>query len=265
MAPDLRATRASRRAHSAGGSGIESGPAVLAAPVEAFDDPPELIRHRALKTSCASAWREHPPPPASSRRIMGYSKDPEHRSALGAGQHQALSRTAAWQPEFDWVLASLAIGACFPPGVAARIARECAVGAVVDVRLEDSDRPEELSACGLRFLHLPTEDACAVSQEMLDAGVAFAREAAGAGRKLLVHCQHGIGRSALVTLCVLVDRGHAPLAALALAKDAREKISPNQCQYEAWAEWIGRRAPQHPIPSFEEYGRIAYRHLRGPA
>jgi hypothetical protein len=172
--------------------------------------------------------------------------------------------TTAWQPEFDWILGSLAVGASFPPGVAARIGRECGVGAVIDVRIEDSDHPEELSACGLRFLHLPTEDACAVSQDMLDEGVAFAREAAEGGRKLLIHCQHGIGRSALVALCVLVDRGHAPLESLALAKDAREKISPSQCQYEAWAEWIGRRSLQHPVPTFREFGMIAYRHLRGP-
>jgi hypothetical protein len=178
---------------------------------------------------------------------MGHRDDPE----------------PAWQPEFDWVLPSLAIGARFPPGVGLRLARECGVGAVIDVRLEESDRPEELSACGLDFLHLPTEDACAVSQDMLDAGVAFAREAEDAGRKLLVHCQHGIGRSALVSLCVLVDRGHPPLAALALAKDAREKISPNQCQYEAWAEWIARRAPRHGVPSFADFGGIAYRHLAG--
>jgi hypothetical protein len=169
-----------------------------------------------------------------------------------------------WEPEFDWVTPSLAIGARFPPGVAVRLAREHGVGAVVDVRNEDSDRPEELSAWGLRFLHLPTEDACAVSQDMLDEAVGFAREAEGAGRKLLVHCQHGIGRSALVSLCVLVDRGHSPLAALRLAKDARAKISPNQCQYEAWAEWIDRCAPAAPAPSFEEFARIAYRHLRGP-
>ncbi|MFO1143712.1 MAG: dual specificity protein phosphatase family protein [Amaricoccus sp.] len=167
-----------------------------------------------------------------------------------------------WQPEFDWLLDDLAVGACFPPGVAARIAREFGVGAVIDVRSEASDHPEELSASGLRFLHLPTDDACAVSQDMLDAGVAFAREAAGSGRKLLVHCQHGIGRSALVALCVLVDHGRAPLDALALAKDARGKISPNQSQYQAWADWIARRAPEHPVPTFTEFGMIAYRHLR---
>jgi hypothetical protein len=194
---------------------------------------------------------------------MGQATDPKLRAGP-AGQGAAPGE-CAWQPELDWVLASLAVGARFPPGAAVRLARDCGVGAVIDVRIEDSDRPEELSACGLRFLHLPTEDACAVSQEMLDQGVEFAREAAGAGRRLLVHCQHGIGRSALVALCVLVDRGRAPLDALALAKYAREKISPSPSQYQAWAEWIARRAPQHPVPTFAEFASIAYRHLKGPA
>ena len=166
-----------------------------------------------------------------------------------------------WEPEFSWIDPSLAVGGSFPRGVAERLARECGIAAVIDVRIEASDPAEELAAHGLAFLRLPTEDACAVSQEMLDEGVRFAREVAGA--RLLIHCQHGIGRSALVALCVLVDRGAAPMAALRRAKDAREKISPAPCQFEAWAEWIARRAPQHRPPSFEDYARVAYRHLHG--
>ena len=167
-----------------------------------------------------------------------------------------------WRPEFTWILDDLAVGGSFPRGAAARIARDFGVGAVIDVRLEESDRPEELAACGLQFLHLPTEDLGAVSQDMLDEGVAFARRAARDGRKLLIHCEHGIGRSATVALCVLVDRGHAPLDALSRAKDAREKISPSPEQYEAWAEWLRRRGLAGSVPSFEEFARIAYRHLR---
>ena len=166
-----------------------------------------------------------------------------------------------WEPEFSWIDASLAVGGSFPPGVASRLAREHGIGGVIDVRIEASDHPEELAAHGLAFLRLPTEDACAVSQEMLDEGVRFAREMAGA--RLLVHCQHGIGRSALVALCVLVDRGEAPMDALRRAKDARELISPAPCQFEAWAEWIARQAPAHRPPDFEDFARVAYRHLSG--
>jgi protein tyrosine phosphatase (PTP) superfamily phosphohydrolase (DUF442 family) len=170
-----------------------------------------------------------------------------------------------WRPDLSWVLPDLAIGADFPPGEAAALARAHGLGAVIDLRQEACDRPEELAACGLKFLHLPTPDLCGVTQRMLDRGVAFARRAARTERRLLVHCRHGIGRSATLVLCILVDRGHAPIDALRLAKDAREKVSPSEGQYQAWAEWIRRRAPQVGMPSYHEFGCIAYRHLVQPA
>jgi protein tyrosine phosphatase (PTP) superfamily phosphohydrolase (DUF442 family) len=165
----------------------------------------------------------------------------------------------SWRPEFSWLLDDLAVGGSFPRGAAAALARDGGVGAIIDVRIEEADHAEELAACGLRFLHLPTEDVCGVSPEMLDAGVAFAREIAAGGGKLLIHCRHGIGRSALVALCVLVDRGYSPMDALALAKDAREKISPSRAQFGAWVDWIAREAPGRPPPDFEAFAQVVYR------
>ena len=79
------------------------------------------------------------------------------------------------------------------------------------------------------------------------------------GECVLVHCQEGVGRSALLALCVLVDQGLAPLDALRTAKDARWQVSPNQEQYEAWAEWLARRGQA--APDFDAFAAIAYRHL----
>jgi hypothetical protein len=172
-----------------------------------------------------------------------------------------MSAEPAWRPNLDWVAPDLAIGGSFPAGVALRLAREHGVGAVIDVRRECCDDVAELAACGVEFLHLPTQDLMGVSQPMLDRGVEFAARMSVAGRRLLIHCEHGIGRSALVGLCVLVHRGHDPLKALLRAKDAREQVSPSQEQYEAWAAWLRRRAPQASVPSFHEFGCIAYRHL----
>lgn len=170
-----------------------------------------------------------------------------------------------WRANLDWITEDLAVGGSFPSGAATRLARDHGVGAVIDVRVETSDDPEELAACGLQFLHLPTEDMLGVSQAMLDQGVDFARRVAAEGRRLLVHCEHGIGRSATVALCVLADRGLSPVEALTLAKDARDLVSPSQAQYEAWTAWLGRRRPDAPIPSYHEFGCIAYRHLAAPA
>jgi hypothetical protein len=170
-----------------------------------------------------------------------------------------------WTPNLDWIAPDLAVGGSFPAGAAVRLAREHGVGAVVDVRSEACDDPAELEACGLRFLHLPTEDMHGVSQPMLDAGVAFAAEARDADLRVLIHCEHGIGRSATLALCVLVDRGVPPLEALSRAKDSRALVSPSQSQYEAWTAWMTRRALGVAIPSFHEFGCIAYRHLAQPA
>ena len=168
---------------------------------------------------------------------------------------------AGWVPNFSWFEADLAVGGSFPGERAAALAADHGVGAVIDLRSEACDDPAGMAACGLRFLHLPTEDLIGVSQPMLDRGVEFAREARAAGLRLLVHCEHGIGRSATLALCIMVDRGWGPLPALCAAKDARLVVSPSESQYRAWIAWLGRRAPQQPVPTYHEFGCVAYRHL----
>ena len=166
-----------------------------------------------------------------------------------------------WRPNLTWVAADLAIGGSFPPGAAERLACDHAVGAVIDLRAEACDDRDELAGCGISFLHLPTDDMLGVSQPMLEAGVRFAAAVRAAGRRLLIHCEHGIGRSATLALCVLVDRGLEPLDALRTTKDARAVVSPSEAQYRAWIEWTQCRFPGTSAPSFHEFGMVAYRHL----
>ncbi|MDP8917227.1 MAG: dual specificity protein phosphatase family protein [Pseudomonadota bacterium] len=165
-----------------------------------------------------------------------------------------------WTPNLDWITPELAVGGSFPTERAEHLARELGVGAVVDLRAEACDDEEVLRRHGLVFLHLPTLDMHAVSPAMLAAGVDFCRTQLGAGRKLLIHCEHGIGRSALLALCVLVDAGMAPLEALELAKARRALVSPSMAQYEAWSAWLLDRGIEP--PGFEAFAAVAYRHLR---
>lgn len=163
--------------------------------------------------------------------------------------------------DFDWVADDLAVGGAVHAGLARTLAREHGVGAVIDLRAEARARAAAFARCGVTFLHLPTPDMAGVTQPMLDDGVAFARAAAAGGRRVLVHCQQGIGRSATLALCVLAERGVGPLEALTQIKAARECVSPSPAQFEAWMRWLERRAPQMARPSFHEFGCIAYRHL----
>lgn len=171
--------------------------------------------------------------------------------------------------DLHFVAPGLAVGAAFPTEAAARLACDHRIGHVVDVRSERCDDEEALRVHGIRLLHLPTDDTRAAPQRLLRAGVAFAGAALDAGGGVLIHCQYGIGRSALVGLCVLVARGDAPLAAMARLKDARPVTSPSPEQLAAFVRFSSairdERGAAFHLPTVEELGAIAWRHLRGAA
>jgi Dual specificity phosphatase, catalytic domain len=160
----------------------------------------------------------------------------------------------------DWIDAQLAVGGSFPARHAERLARELGISRIVDVRGECCDDQEELRRHGMVLLHLPTEDRCAVAQEMLDQGVRWVGAELDQGCKVYIHCEHGIGRSALLALCVLVSRGLSPLEALRVAKRARWKVSPSPEQLEAFRTWVQRHGIE--APPLQELFEIAYAHLR---
>lgn len=160
-----------------------------------------------------------------------------------------------------WLLPDLAVGGRVLADRVLHLAEELGIGAVVDLRGEDRDDAAHLARHGIAFLHLPTPDHGALVPDALDAGIAFARRVQAEGRRLLVHCEHGIGRSATLALAVMVDRGWAPLEALAHAKDLRALVSPSPAQYAGWAAWLGLRYEPVAVPDFDSFKAIAYRHL----
>jgi rhodanese-related sulfurtransferase len=178
-----------------------------------------------------------------------------------ANQRANVNQDAAsqWQPDFHWLTDRLALGGCFPVEHADALAREHGIGAVIDLRAELKDDEQRLREHGIDFLHLPTPDLQPASVDVLEDGVRFARAHMDKGDKVLIHCQHGIGRSALLALCVLVDEGWEPLDALKHAKDQRWVVSPSRSQYDGWAAWLASRGKA--APDYHTFGCIAYRHL----
>jgi protein-tyrosine phosphatase len=168
--------------------------------------------------------------------------------------------------DLHFILPGLAVGARFPMSAAARLAREHGVKTVVDVRVEACDDEHVLRVEGITLLHLPTQDTRAISQRMIQDGVDHVVAALDRGEKVLIHCMYGIGRSALLALCVLVARGVPPLEALRLTKDARPVVSPSPEQLEAFREFSDtvriETGADWTVPTFDELAAIAYRHLR---
>ena len=81
-------------------------------------------------------------------------------------------------------------------------------------------------------------------ERLLGRGVAFVRSHLSQKRRVLLHCRHGIGRSALLACCVLVAEGMDPAAALQHAREKRPQVtlSESQCRaLLAWADWVSPR------------------------
>jgi len=167
---------------------------------------------------------------------------------------------------FDWIDERLAVGGSFPMDAAEQLARREGIGAIVDLRVEARDDEATLRVHGLEFLHLPTEDCCAIAPRMIDDGVAWVRARVDRGTRVLVHCEHGIGRSALLALCTLVAGGLTPLDAMNQLKAARPVVSPAPEQLEAFRTWVRRwqhrAGARFEVPSFEALAWVAYAHLR---
>jgi Cyclin-dependent kinase inhibitor 3 (CDKN3) len=159
--------------------------------------------------------------------------------------------------DFHWIRDDLALGARFPMELATRLAREHGVRGVVDVRIECCDDAQVLGACGIELLHLPTVDGDAVALEMIERGVRWVRQHLERREAVLVHCEHGVGRSSLVAACILVDLGSKPIEAVATLKRRRPVVAWSRVQQQRFAEWCAVRADSD-VPAVGEIERIMW-------
>jgi rhodanese-related sulfurtransferase len=185
--------------------------------------------------------------------------DDEEEDAVTVEEEDDAAASEEWNPDLHWLTDRIALGACFPMERARHLAENHGIAAVIDLRAEDRDDEAALRDAGIALLHLPTPDLEPATHAHLEKGVAFARERLARGDRILIHCQHGIGRSALLALCVLVDHGWKPLDALRHAKDRRWVVSPSRMQYDGWVDWLRSRGVD--APDYHTFGCIAYRHL----
>ena len=166
----------------------------------------------------------------------------------------------------DWVAPGLAVGGLFPIEAAEYLAVRLGIRHVVDLRVEPCAEAHRLREHGISLLHLPTEDLCAIPEPLLEEGVRWVCERLKLGHHVYLHCEQGVGRSAMLALCVLVAGGEAPLEAMERMKQARWQVAPTPDQLQgfmSWAEaWRARHGLSWTVPDFDELARIAYRHLR---
>jgi atypical dual specificity phosphatase len=78
-----------------------------------------------------------------------------------------------------------------------------------------------ISEFGFEYHHLPVEDFAAPSPGQVDDFVRLVKKASDTGRKTVVHCLAGRGRTGTFVACYLVSMGHAPEEAIDIVRRLR--------------------------------------------
>ncbi|HXZ03222.1 MAG TPA: dual specificity protein phosphatase, partial [Ktedonobacteraceae bacterium] len=136
----------------------------------------------------------------------------------------------------SWITKHLAVGGRIHPEDIKALA---AVGVthVVDTRSEYCDDAEALAKEHIELLHLPTPDTQPLTIDQMLEGSEWVQERIEQGGRVLIHCEHGVGRSALLTSAVLVYNGMHALDALQLVQQKRWQAAPNHRQVKRLREF----------------------------
>lgn len=101
---------------------------------------------------------------------------------------------------------------------------------VIDTRSEYCDDEQALRAEGIELLYLPAPDTYPLTVEQLRQGAEWAQQRMRNGGRVLIHCEHGVGRSVLLTCAVLVYGGMHAHDAVQLVQQKRWQAAPNHRQ-----------------------------------
>lgn len=129
-----------------------------------------------------------------------------------------------WE-QANWVDEHVAFGSLPTAADMGRLAAE-GVGAVVNMCEEYAGDAATMASLGIEQLHLPTLDYHCPDEAALLRGVDFMQAQVRSGRRVLVHCKAGRGRSAIMVLCYLMaTRRIGRVDALGILKAARPRLA----------------------------------------
>jgi len=129
----------------------------------------------------------------------------------------------------SWITDHLAVGGRIRPQDIKALAG-VGITDVVDTRSEHRDDAQALAKEHIDFLYLPTPDTRPLTVEQMMQGAQWVQERLERGGRVLIHCEHGVGRSALLASAVLVYGGMHAWDALQLVQQKRWQAAPNHSQ-----------------------------------
>lgn len=129
----------------------------------------------------------------------------------------------------SWVNDTLAVGGRVRPEDIHTLGLS-GVTHVIDTRSEYHDDEDALAKEQITLLYLPTPDTYPLTIEQLAEGAKWANDHIKEGGRVLIHCEHGVGRSVLLTCATLMQDGMSARDALALVQQRRWQAAPNERQ-----------------------------------
>jgi protein-tyrosine phosphatase len=129
----------------------------------------------------------------------------------------------------SWVTDQLAVGGRVRPEDISALAR-AGITHVVDTRSEYCDDEQAMRKENIELLHLPAPDTYPLTVAQLSEGAAWVDQRIQQGGRVLIHCEHGVGRSVLLTCAALTYGGMDAYSALALVQAKRWQAAPNHRQ-----------------------------------
>jgi protein-tyrosine phosphatase/Fe-S-cluster containining protein len=155
-----------------------------------------------------------------------------------------------------WVTDQLAVGAAPMSHAQLDCLRDQGVGAILNLCGEFCDLHDIECAAGFEVYHMPLADEEAPELAELEKALAWLDEAIYLGKKVLIHCRHGIGRTGTVLNAYLLRRGLGHKLAWFKLRTLRSKPA-NFAQWWTIRKY-GRQSPKLTVrePSLEMHKAV---------
>jgi protein-tyrosine phosphatase len=136
----------------------------------------------------------------------------------------------------SWISTHLAVGGRIRPEDIRAVVK-VGITHVVDTRSEYCDDAQAMAKEHIELLHLPTADTRPFTIEQMMQGAQWVQERMEKEGRVLIHCEHGVGRSVLLTCAVLIYDGMHAQHALQLVQQKRWQAAPNHRQVRRLREF----------------------------
>ena len=132
--------------------------------------------------------------------------------------------------QLTWITDHLAVGHAPMSYADLDLIKAEGINAIINLCGEFCDLHEIEENSGFEVFYLPIPDECAPNMEEMEKALAWLDEAIYLGKKILVHCRHGIGRTGTFVTSYLLRKG----LGLKIAEKRLKGTRANPTNYSQW-------------------------------